>query len=64
MRCCCAMHHGQPLRWVDRPITEPQGTEMLIKVHAAGLCLSDLHLCWGHCDLRRGKKLRLADCGI
>lgn len=64
MRCYCVMHHGQPLEPVDRPIPEPQGTEVLVKVLAAGLCHTDLHLWEGHYDLGGGKKLALADRGI
>ena len=64
MRCYCLLHHGQPLQAVDRPIPQPQGTEVLLKVRAAGLCHSDLHLWEGHYDLGGGKKLSLADRGI
>lgn len=64
MRCYCVMHHGQPLEAVDRPVPQPQGTEVLVKVHAAGLCHTDLHLWEGHYDLGGGKKLALADRGI
>jgi propanol-preferring alcohol dehydrogenase len=64
MRCYCVLHHGQPLELVERPIPEPQGTEVLVKVQAAGLCHTDLHLWEGHYDLGGGKKLALADRGI
>ena len=64
MRCYCVQHHGQPLQLVERPIPQPQGTEVLLKVRAAGLCHSDLHLWEGHYDLGHGKKLSLADRGI
>ena len=58
------MHHGQPLELVNKPVPEPQGTEVLLKVQAAGLCHTDLHLWEGHYDLGGGKKLALADRGI
>ena len=64
MRCYCVMQHGQPLEAVDRPVPQPQGTEVLVKVRAAGLCHTDLHLWEGHYDLGGGKKLALADRGI
>jgi propanol-preferring alcohol dehydrogenase len=64
MRCYCVMQHGQPLVAVDRPLPEPQGTEVLLKVRAAGLCHTDLHLWEGHYDLGSGRKLALADRGI
>jgi propanol-preferring alcohol dehydrogenase len=64
MRCYCVMQHGQPLEAVERPVPEPRGTEVLVKVRAAGLCHTDLHLWEGHYDLGGGKKLALADRGI
>ena len=64
MRCYCVMHHGQPLELVEKPIPQPRGTEVLVRVHAAGLCHTDLHLWEGHYDLGGGKKLALADRGI
>ena len=64
MRCYCVLHHGQPLELVDKPIPEPTGTEVLIKVQAAGVCHTDLHLWEGHYDLGGGKKLTLAERGI
>jgi len=64
MRCYCVLHHGQALELVERPIPEPQGTEVLLKVRAAGVCHTDLHLWEGHYDLGGGKKLTLAERGI
>ena len=64
MRCYCVMHHGQPLELVEKDIPTPQGSEVLVKVKAAGLCHTDLHLWEGHYDLGGGKKLMLADRGI
>ncbi len=64
MRCYCVMHHGQPLELVECPVPQPQGSEVLVKVKAAGLCHTDLHLWEGHYDLGGGKKLTLAERGI
>jgi D-arabinose 1-dehydrogenase-like Zn-dependent alcohol dehydrogenase len=64
MRCYCVMHHGQPLERVDKDIPVPQGSEVLLRVKAAGLCHTDLHLWEGHYDLGGGKKLMLSDRGI
>jgi len=64
MRCYCVMHHGQPLEPVEKDIPAPQGSEVLVRVKAAGLCHTDLHLWEGHYDLGGGKKLILADRGI
>ena len=64
MRCYCVLHHGQPLEPMDRPTPEPQGTEVLLRVQAAGVCHTDLHLWEGHYDMGGGKKLTLAERGI
>jgi len=64
MHCYCVLHHGQALELVERPIPEPLGTEVLLKVRAAGVCHTDLHLWEGHYDLGGGKKLTLAERGI
>ena len=64
MRCYCVMHHGQPLELVDRPIPQPMGTEVLVKVTAAGLCHTDLHIWEGGYDLGGGKRLNMSDRGI
>ena len=64
MRCYCVEEHGAPLQEIHLPRPEPQGTEVLIKVHAAGLCHTDLHLWDGYYDLGQGKKLALAERGV
>jgi len=64
MRCYCVLHHGQALELVEKPIPEPQGTEVLVRVKAAGVCHTDLHLWEGHYDMGGGKKLTLAERGI
>ncbi|CAB3791945.1 Alcohol dehydrogenase [Paraburkholderia caffeinitolerans] len=64
MRCYCVTHHGQPLELVQREAPQPTGTEVLVRVKAAGLCHSDLHIWEGYNDLGGGKKLSLADRGI
>ncbi len=64
MRCYCVMQHGQPLVATDLPTPVPTGTQVLVKVKAAGLCHSDLHIWEGHYDLGGGKKLTMADRGV
>ncbi|WP_296655325.1 alcohol dehydrogenase [Paraburkholderia sp.] len=64
MRCFCVTGHGQPLELIHQDIPQPQGTEVLVRVKAAGLCHSDLHIWEGYYDLGGGKKLSLADRGI
>ncbi|MGB5694663.1 MAG: zinc-dependent alcohol dehydrogenase family protein [Polyangiales bacterium] len=42
-----------PLRLADVPIPEPAPDEVLIKVHACGICRTDLHLVEGDLKVRR-----------
>jgi D-arabinose 1-dehydrogenase-like Zn-dependent alcohol dehydrogenase len=54
-----------PLKEVDQPTPEPAGTQVLIKVKAAGVCHSDLHIWEGGYDLGHGRKpLSLKDRGV
>jgi D-arabinose 1-dehydrogenase-like Zn-dependent alcohol dehydrogenase len=48
----------------ERPTPQPAGTEILLKVLAAGVCHSDLHLADGYFDLGGGKRLSLQDRGM
>src|SRR4030081_2678140 len=54
-----------PLMEVDAPTPQPSGTQVLIKVKAAGVCHSDLHIWEGGYDLGHGRKpLSLRDRGV
>ena len=54
-----------PLTEVDEPTPQPSGTQVLIKVKAAGVCHSDLHIWEGGYDLGHGRKpLSLKDRGV
>lgn len=64
MRCYCVMRHGQPLESINKAVPEPKGTEVLLRVKAAGLCHTDLHLWEGGYDMGGGKRLTLAERGI
>jgi len=55
---------GKPLEPDDRTPPEPRGTEVLLKVLAAGVCHSDLHLWDGGYDLGHGNRLSLTDRGV
>jgi len=55
---------GAPLRLMRRPTPTPSGTEVLLKMVAAGVCHSDLHLSDGYFDLGGGKRLKLEDRGM
>ena len=58
--CVC----GQPLQLNEQPTPEPKGTEVLLKMLAAGVCHSDLHLADGWFDLGGGKRMSLQDRGM
>jgi D-arabinose 1-dehydrogenase-like Zn-dependent alcohol dehydrogenase len=54
-----------PLEEVDAPTPQPSGTQVLIKVKAAGVCHSDLHIWEGGYNLGHGRKpLSLKDRGV
>jgi propanol-preferring alcohol dehydrogenase len=58
--CTC----GQPLQLNETATPQPKGSEVLLKVLAAGVCHSDLHLADGYFDLGGGKKMSLQDRGM
>jgi D-arabinose 1-dehydrogenase-like Zn-dependent alcohol dehydrogenase len=58
--CTC----GAPLEFREESTPQPSGTEVLLKVLAAGVCHSDIHLSEGFFDLGGGKRLSLADRGM
>src|SRR5215510_844174 len=54
-----------PLAEVEEPTPQPSGTQVLIRVKAAGVCHSDLHIWEGGYDLGHGRKpLSLKDRGV
>jgi len=53
-----------PLELVETETPEPQGTEVLVKITACGVCHSDLHFWHGYYDLGDGKKMTLEDRNI
>src|SRR5882757_7313078 len=55
---------GAPLQMIERETPTPKGTEVLLKMLAAGVCHSDLHIWDGYYEIGGGKKLMLADRGV
>jgi propanol-preferring alcohol dehydrogenase len=55
---------GAPLQLFERPTPKPSGSEVLLRVLAAGICHSDIHIWEGHYDLGGGKKLKLTERGV
>lgn len=64
MKCYCITRFSQPLERIEKDNPNPQGTEVLLKTRAAGVCHSDLHIWEGGYDLGHGKRLSLEDRGI
>ena len=50
---------GQPLQLTRRAIEPLQGSEVLVRISACGVCHSDLHMAEGFFDLGDGKQLNL-----
>ena len=55
---------GCPLKHYVRDTPTPTGSEVLLRVLAAGVCHSDVHFWEGVYDLGGGKQLKLADRGL
>ncbi len=55
---------GEPMQFAERVDPTPTGSEVLLKVLAAGVCHSDLHIWEGFYDMGGGKVLRLQERGV
>ena len=55
---------GAPLRLNDGEAPRPQGAQVLMKLQAAGVCHSDLHIWDGYYEIGGGKRLNLTERGI
>ena len=64
MRAMQIIEWGQPLEAREYPDPEPQGEEVLLRVEAAGVCHSDVHIWDGHFDLGDGKQISLESRGV
>lgn len=65
MKSFSVVDFNAPLKEVDQPTPQPRGTEVLIRVKAAGVCHSDLHIWEGGYELGHGRnKLSLKDRGV
>ncbi|WP_419950636.1 alcohol dehydrogenase catalytic domain-containing protein [Candidatus Palauibacter sp.] len=49
--------YGAPLELAETPTPEPVGTEVLVRIHACGVCHSDVHLWEGYFEMGGGRKL-------
>ncbi len=64
MKAYQVVEHGAALEARDLPLSDPTGTEVLVRVRRCGVCHTDLHLWDGHYDLGNGNRLQMADRGI
>ena len=55
---------GRPLQEILRPLRQPQGTEVLVRVDACGVCHSDLHIRTGAIDMGAGRRASFASLGV
>jgi D-arabinose 1-dehydrogenase-like Zn-dependent alcohol dehydrogenase len=55
---------GGPLAAVESDIPQPQGTEVIVKMLACGVCHSDIHMHDGVFDLGHGKQLEVGRPGM
>ncbi len=60
MRSYKFARYGEPVDEVIEETPVPQGTEVLLRVEACGVCHSDLHVWDGYFDLGNGKRLDLS----
>ena len=64
MRAMQIIEWGKPLEARDYPDPEPKGEEVVVRVEAAGVCHSDVHIWEGYFDLGDGKKVTLESRGV
>ena len=61
MRCEAIVEFAKPLRDIEMETPSPIGAEILLKVHNAGVCHSDVHIHDGYFDLGNGQKFARDD---
>jgi propanol-preferring alcohol dehydrogenase len=57
MRAMLFEHVGQPLRMVERDAPVPQAGQLLLRVHACGICRTDLHLLDGEVEIKEPPRI-------
>src|SRR5712675_690384 len=57
MKSYKVVEFGKPLEKVEEANPAPQGSEVLVRVTAAGVCHSDVHLWEGYFDMGGGNKV-------
>jgi D-arabinose 1-dehydrogenase-like Zn-dependent alcohol dehydrogenase len=64
MRAIQIIEWGKPLEPREFPDPEPMGEEVLLRVEAAGVCHSDVHIWDGYFDLGDGRRIPLEARGV
>ena len=64
MRAMQIIEWGKPLEARDYPDPVPTGEEVVLRVEAAGVCHSDVHIWDGHFDLGDGRQISLESRGV
>src|SRR3990170_4393001 len=60
MKSYKVVEFGQPLQKIEEPNPSPRGSEVLVRITAAGVCHSDVHLWEGFFDMGGGNKYSTA----
>jgi len=60
MKSYKVVEFGKPMQKVEEPTPKPQGSEVLVRITAAGVCHSDVHLWEGFFDMGGGNKYSTA----
>ena len=64
MRAMQIIEWGKPLEAREYPDPEPEGEEVLLRVEAAGVCHSDVHIWDGYFDLGGERQISLESRGV
>jgi D-arabinose 1-dehydrogenase-like Zn-dependent alcohol dehydrogenase len=62
--CVQIIEWGKPLETREYPDPEPKGEEVLLRVEAAGVCHSDVHIWDGYFDLGGERRISLKSRGV
>lgn len=63
MKSFAITEYSKPLECIEAEPPVPQGAEILLRVKAAGVCHTDIHIWEGGYDLGGGRQLKMADRG-
>jgi len=64
MRAMQIIEWGKPLEAREYPDPEPKGEEVLLRVEAAGVCHSDVHIWDGYFDMGGERRISLESRGV